>query len=97
MPLLEEGNPQHDEISKNIMEPKLPKQPDLHIHIVIPNEFQPVGIKNIGVIAGIETTIPLPQWVDGCNKMDETIFVSNFTKEMFSELKEFEDKNGPKN
>ena len=94
MTALEEGNPKHDEISKRIlMEPKLPTQPDVHLHIVIPNEFQPIAKKNIGVTAGIETTIPLPQWVDGCNKMDETIFVSDFTRNVFLNAS-FQDKNG---
>ena len=94
MTALEEGNPKHDEIEKRILtEPKLPTQPDVHLHIVIPNEFQPIAKKNIGVTAGIETTIPLPQWVDGCNKMDETIFVSDFTRNVFLNAS-FEDKNG---
>ena len=94
MTALEEGNSKHDEISKRILdEPKLPSQPDVHLHIVIPNEFQPIAKKNIGVTAGIETTIPLPQWVDGCNKMDETIFVSDFTRNVFLNAS-FEDKNG---
>ena len=94
MTALEEGNPKHDEIEKRILtEPKLPTQPDVHLHIVIPNEFQPIAKKNIGVTAGIETTIPLPQWVDGCNKMDETIFVSDFTRNVFLNAS-FQDKNG---
>jgi len=27
--------------------------PDVHIHIVIPNEFQPIGKYNIGITAGL--------------------------------------------
>ncbi len=93
MTALEKDNPKHNEISKRIlMEPKLPTQPDIHLHIVIPNEFQPIAKKNIGVTAGIETTVPLPQWVEGCNKMDETIFVSDFTRKVFLNAS-FEDKN----
>ena len=90
---LEKGNPQHDKIAQRLLtNPKLPKQPDLHIHIVIPNEFQPVGKKNIGITAGIETTIPIPQWLDGANKMDKVLFTSKFTEEVFKNA-EFEDKN----
>ena len=90
---LEKGNPQHDKIAQRLLtNPKLPKQPDLHIHIVIPNEFQPVGKKNIGITAGIETTIPIPQWLDGANKMDKELFTSKFTEEVFKNA-EFEDKN----
>jgi len=88
---LEKGNPHHDKIAQKLLtNPQLPKQPDLHIHIVIPNEFQPVGKKNIGITAGIETTIPVPNWLDGANKMDKVIFTSNFTKECFTNA-EFED------
>ena len=94
MTALEEGNPVHDEISKRILlNPQLPAQPDVHLHIVIPNEFQPIAKKNIGVTAGIETTIPNPQWVEGCNKMDETIFVSDFTRNVFLNAS-FQDNNG---
>ena len=90
---LEKGNPQHDKIAQRLLtNPKLPKQPDLHIHIVIPNEFQPVGKKNIGITAGIETTIPIPQWLDSANKMDKVLFTSKFTEEVFKNA-EFEDKN----
>ena len=31
------------------MEPTLPQQPDVHIHIVIPNEFKTFGKYNIGI------------------------------------------------
>ena len=78
---LEKDNPIHKEIEKRIMtEANLERQPDLHIHIVIPNEFQPIGKKNIGVTAGIETTIPPAKWLEGVNRMDLTICTSEFAK-----------------
>ena len=78
---LEKNNPIHQEIEKRIMtESNLERQPDLHIHIVIPNEFQPIGKKNIGVTAGIETTIPPAKWLEGVNRMDLTICTSEFAK-----------------
>ena len=81
---LEKDNPVHKEIQKRILRtPSLPKQPELHLHIVIPNEFRAIGKKNIGVTAGIETTIPPAQWVEGCNRMDKVIFTSEFSKEGF--------------
>ena len=87
MTALEEGNPKHDEIEKRILtEPKLPTQPDVHLHIVIPNEFQPIAKKNIGMTAGIETTIPPAEWIEGCNRMDMVVFTSEFTKEGFDEI-----------
>jgi glycosyltransferase involved in cell wall biosynthesis len=54
----------------------IPKQPDVWFQITIPNEFQQVGKVNIGVTAGIETTVCDPSWIEGCNRMDVT-FVSS--------------------
>ena len=90
---LEEGNPIHDEIKKRILDqPRLDKQPDLHIHLVVPNEFQAIGKKNIGMTAGIETTVPPVKWIDGMNRMDLNILTSQFSKTGFDEAI-FEQKN----
>ena len=81
---LEEGNPYHDMITKKfITDANLERQPELHIHIVIPNEFQPLGKKNIGITAGIEHTQPPAKWIEGVNRMDVTICTSEFTKSGF--------------
>jgi hypothetical protein len=75
------GNPNDDIIISRLLDnPNLPKQPDLHIHIVIPNEFQPVGKYNIGVTAGLEMTVCPPSWIEGLNRMDINIVPSNFVK-----------------
>ena len=51
MNALENDNQIHNEIQKRLLrQPSLEKQPDLHLHIVIPNEFQKIGKKNIGRI-----------------------------------------------
>ena len=79
MNALEDGNPHHEAIKSRLLtQPQLPKQPDLHLHIVVPNEFTPIAKKNIGVTAGIETTIPVPQWIEGMNRMDLNIVTSEF-------------------
>ena len=84
---LEDNNPHHLEIYKRLLqEPKMDRQPDLHLHIVIPNEFQPLGKKNIGFTAGIEHTIPPGNWVEGVNRMDMTIFTSEFSKKSFTDI-----------
>jgi glycosyltransferase involved in cell wall biosynthesis len=84
MNALEDDNKHHQEIKSRILpENKLDRQPDLHFHIVIPNEFQPIAKRNIGVTAGIEATIPAPQWLEGINRMDMTICTSDFTKSVF--------------
>lgn len=50
--------------------PNLTAQPDIWIQHTVPNEFQAVGKFNIGLTAGIETTICDPSWLVGCNRMD---------------------------
>lgn len=69
--------------------PQMTSQPDIWIQITVPNEFQPIGKFNIGVTAGIETTICAPQWVDGCNKMDLVLTSSEHSKTVF-EVSKFE-------
>lgn len=61
---------------------RLPQQPDVWIQITIPNEFQPVGKVNIGVTAGIETTVCDPSWIDGCNRMNLTLVSSQHAKQV---------------
>jgi len=57
-------------------------KPDIFIHITIPNEFNPVGKYNIGITAGIETTLCQPTWLEGINRMDKVIVPSAFSKEI---------------
>ena len=59
------------------------QQPDVWVQISIPNEFQKVGKYNIGVTAGIETTVCDPSWVTGANNMDLLLVSSNHAKETF--------------
>ena len=85
---LEKDNPHHNEIEKRILRtPSLEKQPDLHLHIVVPNEFQPIAKKNIGITAGIEHTLPPAEWVEGMNRMDLNILTSEFAKTGFENIK----------
>ena len=62
------------------------RQPEIWIQITVPNEFQPVGKFNIGVTAGIESTCPPPDFVEGMNRMNLNLVSSNFTKEVFSNV-----------
>jgi hypothetical protein len=52
------------------------RQPDIWFQITVPNEFQQVGKVNIGVTAGIETTLCDPSWIEGCNRMNVTLVSS---------------------
>jgi glycosyltransferase involved in cell wall biosynthesis len=63
--------------------PQLPKQPDLWIQITVPNEFQPVGKYNIGITAGIETTLCDASWIEGINRMNLTLVSSEHAKRVF--------------
>lgn len=72
--------------------PQLQSQPDVWIQITVPNEFQNIGKYNIGITAGIETTLCNPTWLEGINKMDLTLVSSNHAKKVFEESK-FEKRN----
>ena len=63
--------------------PQVTSRPDIWIQITVPNEFQKVGKYNIGVTAGIETTICDTSWIDGCNRMDLVLTSSNHSKNVF--------------
>ena len=58
-------------------------KPDIFIQLSVPNEFQPVGKFNIGITAGIETTVCDASWIQGCNKMNLIIVPSNHAKTVF--------------
>jgi len=58
----------------------LQSQPDVWVMITVPNEFQPVGKFNIGVSAGIETTIYPLDFIEGSNKMDLNLVSSQHSK-----------------
>ena len=70
-------------IDRLLQNPQLPTQPDIHVHIVIPNEFSPIGKFNIGITAGLECTVCPPQWIEGMNRMDMNIVPSTFVKDVF--------------
>ena len=67
--------------------PQLTQQPDIWIQITVPNEFQKIGKYNIGVTAGIETTLCDATWIQGCNNMDLVLVSSEHAKKVFQESK----------
>lgn len=81
MTALEKGNPFHDWVESKIAN-SLDRQPDIYIQVTVPNEFQRLGKFNVGITAGIETTIAPKEWIDGCNKMDLIITTSNFSRDV---------------
>ena len=56
------------------------KQPEVHIQMTVPNEFQKRAKFSIGITAGIESTLAPKDWIDGCNRMDLIIVPTEFSK-----------------
>ena len=65
---------------------ELPRQPDIHVQISVPNEFTPIAKYNIGITAGIENTAPKAEWIQGMNRMNMNIVPSKFVKEIFESV-----------
>lgn len=69
-------------IDRILAKPELPRKPDVFIQITVPNEFQPMGVVNIGITAGIETNICDASWIEGCNRMDLVLASSKHSKDV---------------
>ena len=60
-------------LNKYLFQPQPNQQypnPDIWMQITIPNEFMPQGHYNIGMTAGIESTVAPADWVQGCGRMN---------------------------
>lgn len=64
---------------------QLGKRPEIAFIVTIPSEYPQYafGMYNIGVTAGIETTVCNPSWIEGCNIMNLNIVPSNHSKYVF--------------
>ena len=82
MTALDESNEFHNWI-KEKMVTSFNGVPDIYVSVTISNEFQRVGRFNIGVTAGIETTVAGKDLIDGCNNMDLVIVPSTFTRDVY--------------
>lgn len=87
------GVPMSDDGNKRIQDMinRVGGKPDMWSQITIPNEFMPIGKYNIGVTAGIETTLCAGDWIEGVNRMDLTLVSSKHSKKVF-ETTQFEKK-----
>jgi glycosyltransferase involved in cell wall biosynthesis len=86
MNALDPTNPKHKAIIDRLMtEPQLSSQPEVFIQVTVPNEFQRLGKYNIGITAGMETTIASAPWIEGCNKMDLILTSSEHSKNVLAE------------
>lgn len=82
---LEDNKDEWGWMSDLLLKEQLGRQPDVWIQITVPNEFQPIGKYNIGVTAGIETTICDPSWTEGVNRMNLTLVSSEHAKNVFEQ------------
>ena len=81
---LDKSRDDHMEIEKRLYwEQGLNVQPDVMVHIGVPNEFQNWGKFNVGITAGIESTQCSSDWLQGVNKMDMLIVPSKHSKDVF--------------
>ena len=62
--------------------PKIETKPKVWFQITVPNEFQPIGEYNVGVTAGIETTICDAKWIEGMNRMNLILTSSEHSKKV---------------
>jgi len=81
-------NPEWEFLNQYILQnPQMPAQPDIWCQITVPNEFQPIGKYNIGITAGIESTLAPGEWVEGCNKMNLILGSSKHSIEVLKNSK----------
>lgn len=79
-----DDNPEWEFLKKHFVEGnQLNEQPDIWCQHTIPSEFNPIGKYNIGLTAGIETTVPNPKWIEGLNRMDLNLVSSKHSKNVF--------------
>ena len=80
-------NPEWGHLLDYKLEGKMQSKPNVWMQITIPNEFQIVGDYNIGVTAGIESSLCKAEWIQGVNRMDTTWVSSNHAKTVFENSK----------
>ena len=82
-----DNNPEWQFLTPYLINGQLTSQPDIFVWITVPNEFQKVGKYNIGITAGLETTIVPADWIEGCNRMDLVLVSSEHSKKAFIDSK----------
>lgn len=61
---------------------------DVSYQVLLPNEWENLAGKNVGITAGFEADIVKEDWVSYCNDMDMVIVPSEFTKSAFIKTSE---------
>ena len=76
----------NEDLLTSTIVPQINKKPNLWIQITVPNEFSPLGEYNIGVTAGMETTLVHQSWIEGCNRMNLILTSSAHSKKVFTDV-----------
>lgn len=71
------------DIASRMLTAPMKDKPDVWVQVTVPQEFRPIGKFNIGITAGIETTICAAEWLQGCNVMDYILVPSKHAKDVF--------------
>ena len=85
-----DDHPEQEFLNKHLFQPEPNKQypkPDIWVQITIPNEYQPQGNYNIGITAGIESTLCPAEWIEGCNRMNLVLGSSKHTLDVLKHSK----------
>ena len=80
-------NQEWEFLNKHLIPGQLKEQPDIFAQITIPDEFQAIGKYNIGITAGIESTIAPFEWVEGCSRMNLILGSSKHTIDVLKNSK----------
>lgn len=80
---MEINDPEGKELLGRVLRGNLSRQPEVFIQMTIPNEFATPAKFNIGMTAGIETTVPKPEWIEGLNRMNVNFVTSQHAKDVF--------------
>ena len=84
---LNDKSPNSITLASHILQKQLTAVPEIFIQMSIPVEFNPMGKYNIGITAGIETTVCKGDWIEGLNKMDMNIVPSKHARDVFDNSK----------
>lgn len=76
-------DPEGRELLNRVLKGNLTRQPEVFMQITIPNEFATPAKFNIGYTAGIETTVPRAEWIEGLNRMNVNFVTSQHAKDVF--------------
>lgn len=91
---LKEDDPIHQRMAELTFKGAIKEQPDIFVHITIPNEFKPYGKSNIGITAGIETDRVSMKWIQAANIMTAMIVPSMHSRNAHANVT-YDMKQGP--